>query len=152
MILARGSSFRMLCAASRPVSSVPKRMSRMTTSGCCAAYSATASLGVLACPTTCMPAASSDMANPVMTIGWSSASMTRIGFFCSDTSFTPVNHLLTFAYQSLAGRCAKRQKACDLYRDYFIQRAATRDPSHSPAFHQEDLQLEAKLPRNSFTH
>ena len=43
----------------------------------------TASLGVRACPTTSMPSAASDMAKPVMTIGWSSASITRIAFVCT---------------------------------------------------------------------
>jgi hypothetical protein len=58
---------------------------------------------------------------------------------------------LSFACQSVAGLCAKERKACGYDKDYFIQRAATRDPGNSTLFGQGDLQLEAKLPRNSFT-
>ena len=36
---------------------------------------------------------------------------------------------LSFAYQSLAGLCAKEQKAYGYEEDYFIQRAMTRVPA-----------------------
>jgi hypothetical protein len=54
---------------------------------------AAASLGLLAWPTTSIPCADKDIANPVITIGWSSASITRIGF-CSFCTFDSPGSLL----------------------------------------------------------
>ncbi|CAG6390674.1 exported hypothetical protein [Actinacidiphila cocklensis] len=128
MTAVSGRAARILCTARRPSASWAggMRMSVMTTSGRCSPAARTRSTALSTASTTSMPALPSTAAMPSRTIGWSSPSTARSGWF-----MTAAYTCAGFVYTCTSPVCRRCVWGVP-YRGAWESRGSTRERTTDP--------------------